>query len=160
MRVEKLAFEVGRSIARLEKRALSDQYIAEATSHESPILNRIIQHAGIGAIGAGVGFGTHAALQRDATVAKVIAAALKGAHKGGWAGTGTGVLHGSFDAGLTRGVHDTKEPSTLRSGLASGLVLPFSGVPGVRPLPAGLLGALAAEVGERHGVSARHRFGG
>jgi|GEM_PF-4215281 len=156
MNVEELAFEVGRKFARLEKKAVSDEYIANASSQHDPIIKRMMEHGLLGAgLGAGLAGAGHLLLRgaRTHRGGNLTSAVLNAATKGGTIGLGTGALHGGYDAGLTRGVTNSDDNSTLRSALVSGLV-------GNGSVARGLMGALAAEVGERHGVSARPRFGG
>lgn len=167
MNVEKLAYEVGRNLAKLASREDVEKRLGEV-NEDYPIASQVMRRgligAGVGAAAGGLGLllrsgmgsrGLHPSKGEFyggvRTPAQVILNSLgNSAMLGGTVGASSGLIRGSRDAGMLtgyRGKDDSPEARGALTGLALGH--PHSSVAG------GLAGALAAAYGRHEGTSAR-----
>lgn len=92
----------------------------ENVDPDSPIMNRILQHAGTGGrwgagLGAGIGALTGSFLPSDLPFSGTLGGGLVGAGLGGLiglgAGAGLGGFHGAYDAGLVHALKRRTDPN-------------------------------------------------
>lgn len=165
MNVEKLAYEVGRNLAKLASREDVEKRLGEV-NEEYPIASQVLRRgligAGVGAVGGGLGLMLRPNAARFVptkgefysgvrTPAQVILSALaRGANVGSVVGASSGLIRGSRDAGMLTGYRG-KDDSPETRGALTGIAL---GHPGQRAV-GGVAGALAAAYGRHEGSKAR-----